>query len=302
MQTQVRPRVANAPLSYGAFESPSAPTSRCPIRRTSWARSARAGYAGTDLGPPGFPGRGRDAAPPPRRPPARPRRRLRPRRFSEREHWDEDLAGLTQPSTVRRRPEPPTRGRCCATPAGPSASPTPDAAARTRRCASTTPLATLTDGVARPPRSRARRLRARLPPPHVELRRGPAGDRALPRGHRGRAAARQRAPGGGRRRPDPGLHDWGERIGACTSRTCGMDVLARASERADMITPGGAACSARSGAATSTSPASAPRCGGLRRLGGRRAGPRARGQRRRSRTRRSEQRGNRDWLREHAGW
>ena len=58
----------------------------------------------------------------------------------------------------------------------------------------------LADNVARAADAGARaRLRAGLPPPHVDLRRGRAGDRALPRGHRRRAAARLRPPAGGGR-------------------------------------------------------------------------------------------------------
>ena len=49
-------------------------------------------------------------------------------------------------------------------------------------------------------RARAR-LRAGLPSPHVDLRRGRAGDRALPGGHRRAAAARLRASARGGRRP-----------------------------------------------------------------------------------------------------
>lgn len=87
-------RVANAPLSYGAFEMTvgSAFTVPDPVRVL--AAIGAAGYAGTDLGPPGYLGEG-DAL----------RERLQgnelsvvggfvPIHFSERERWDEGFAGL----------------------------------------------------------------------------------------------------------------------------------------------------------------------------------------------------------------
>jgi len=94
MQTEVRPRVANAPLSYGAFEITVGTDFLVPDPEDVLGAIGDAGYAGTDLGPPGYLGEGEAL-----------RERLQtnrldlvggfvPVRFSEREHWDEDLEGL----------------------------------------------------------------------------------------------------------------------------------------------------------------------------------------------------------------
>ena len=88
------PRVANAPLSYGAFEMTVGTDFAVPDPVAVLDAIAAAGYEGTDLGPPGYLGEG-DVL----------RERLDgagldvvggfvPVRFSEREHWEEDLAGL----------------------------------------------------------------------------------------------------------------------------------------------------------------------------------------------------------------
>jgi inosose dehydratase len=88
------PRVANAPLSYGAFEATVGTSFAVPDPDDVLGAIAGAGYAGTDLGPPGYLGEG-DLL----------RRRLGdhalevvggfvPIRLSEPDHWDEDLAGL----------------------------------------------------------------------------------------------------------------------------------------------------------------------------------------------------------------
>ena len=79
MQTQVRPRVANAPLSYGAFEITVGTDFLVPDPEDVLGAIGDAGYAGTDLGPPGYLGEGRNAATTAARQPARPRRRLRAR-------------------------------------------------------------------------------------------------------------------------------------------------------------------------------------------------------------------------------
>jgi inosose dehydratase len=87
-------RVANAPLSYGAFEMTVGTEFAVPDPVRVLSEIGDAGYAGTDLGPPGYLGEGDEL-----------RERLQanelsvvggfvPIRFSEREHWDEDLAGL----------------------------------------------------------------------------------------------------------------------------------------------------------------------------------------------------------------
>ena len=87
-------RVANAPLSYGAFEMTVGTAFPVPDPQQVLGAIAEAGYEGTDLGPPGYLGEGEVL-----------RERLEaagldvvggfvPVRFSEREHWEEDVAGL----------------------------------------------------------------------------------------------------------------------------------------------------------------------------------------------------------------
>lgn len=87
-------RVANAPLSYGAFEMTVGTSFPVPDPEQVLAAIAAAGYAGADLGPPGYLGEG-DVL----------RARLDehgleivggfvPVRFSEREHWADDFRGL----------------------------------------------------------------------------------------------------------------------------------------------------------------------------------------------------------------
>jgi len=87
-------RVANAPLSYGAFEMTVGVFPNVPGPDALLAEVAGAGYAGTELGPPGYLGDG-DAL----------RTRLErhglaltggwcPLRFSEPDHWEEDLREL----------------------------------------------------------------------------------------------------------------------------------------------------------------------------------------------------------------
>jgi inosose dehydratase len=90
----VNVRVANAPLSYGAFEMTVGVFPNVPGPDELLAEMGAAGYEGTELGPPGYLGEGEE---------------LRDRleryrlaltggwnrvRFSEPEHWDEDLAAL----------------------------------------------------------------------------------------------------------------------------------------------------------------------------------------------------------------
>jgi inosose dehydratase len=88
------PRISNAPLSYGAFEYTVGTTLPVPDPERVLAEIAAAGYPGTDLGPPGYLGEG-DVL----------RERLErhslelaggfvPIAFSERERWEEGLAGL----------------------------------------------------------------------------------------------------------------------------------------------------------------------------------------------------------------
>jgi inosose dehydratase len=86
--------VANAPLSYGAFEMTVGTSFVVPEPERVLSAIAGAGYAGTDLGPPGYLGEDGTLV-----------ERLRandldvvggfvPVRFSEREHWEEGLGGL----------------------------------------------------------------------------------------------------------------------------------------------------------------------------------------------------------------
>jgi len=87
-------RIANAPCSYGAFEITVGRLPNVPDALDVLESMAEAGYEGTELGPPGYLGEGDEL-----------RRRLEaneleivggfvPVRFSEPEHWDEDLQGL----------------------------------------------------------------------------------------------------------------------------------------------------------------------------------------------------------------
>jgi len=87
-------RVANAPLSYGAFEMTVGTSFPVPDPEQVLTAMGDAGYDGTDLGPPGYLGEGDALA-----------RRLEAARlevvggfvpigFSERERWHEGLAGL----------------------------------------------------------------------------------------------------------------------------------------------------------------------------------------------------------------
>jgi inosose dehydratase len=87
-------RVGNAPLSYGAFEMTVGVFPNVPGPERFLVEVARAGFVGTELGVPGWLGEGDEL-----------RRRLDehgleltggwcPIRFSEPEHWDEDLAAL----------------------------------------------------------------------------------------------------------------------------------------------------------------------------------------------------------------
>lgn len=96
MQSQPAPRVANAPLSYGAFEITVGTDFQVPDPEDVLGAIGEAGYAGTDLGPPGYLGEGEQL-----------RQRLEanrlevvggfvPMRFSEPEHWEDDVAGLHQ--------------------------------------------------------------------------------------------------------------------------------------------------------------------------------------------------------------
>ena len=200
-------RVANAPLSYGAFEMTVGTDFAVPDPVDVLTAIREAGFEGTDLGPPGYLGEGDEL-----------RRRLDAEQLgiaggfvADRLQRSRALGGgprrpapHARPVRRRRRDgaHPPRPVLCDA--GGPDRVANPgrggeDASLRAGR----PPL-----GHARRrrrPRGRRRpraRLRAGLPPPHVDLRRGPAGDRAFPRGHGRGAAARQRASRGRGRRPD----------------------------------------------------------------------------------------------------
>ena len=88
------PRIANAPLSYGAFEITVGTAFQVPDPESVLGAIGDAGYAGTDLGPPGYLGEGEEL-----------RGRLEanelevvggfvPVRFSEPEHWEDGFEGL----------------------------------------------------------------------------------------------------------------------------------------------------------------------------------------------------------------
>lgn len=87
-------RIANAPVSYGAFELTVGLAPNAPGPDDVLAAIAEAGYEGTELGPPGYLG---DAETLPRR---LEHHRLElvgayiPIRFSQPEHWDADLAAM----------------------------------------------------------------------------------------------------------------------------------------------------------------------------------------------------------------
>lgn len=89
-------RVGNAPLSYGAFEMTVGVFPNVPGPDALLAELAAAGYEGTELGPPGYLGEGGEL-----------RARIErtglaltggwcPIRFSEPEHWEQDLGELAR--------------------------------------------------------------------------------------------------------------------------------------------------------------------------------------------------------------
>jgi inosose dehydratase len=87
-------RVANAPVSYGAFEITVGVSPNVPGPDDVLAAIAAAGYEGTELGPPGYLGDAKTLGP------RLERHRLElvgafiPIRFSEPGHWEEDLATM----------------------------------------------------------------------------------------------------------------------------------------------------------------------------------------------------------------
>ncbi len=232
------PRVASAPLSYGAFEATVGTSFAVPDPEDVLGAIAGAGYAGTDLGPPGYLGEG-DLL----------RRRLRdsalevvggfvPIRLSEPDHWDEDLAGLRHTLDLFD-----AAGAAGARPVLADAG-GPERIANPGRGAEDPSLgldgsrwAALVDGVARAADSA--RARGYEPVfhhhassyveavPEIERFLGDTDvDLLLDSGHL--------AVAGGD--PVEGLRDWRDRVGAVHLKDTRMDVLrAVRAERADMI-------------------------------------------------------------------
>jgi len=87
-------RVANAPCSYGAFEMTVGRFPNVPGPEELLAAIAAAGYEGTELGPPGYLGEGDELGDRLARHGLELTGGWCPIRFSEPEHWEEDLAGL----------------------------------------------------------------------------------------------------------------------------------------------------------------------------------------------------------------
>lgn len=87
-------RVANAPCSYGAFEMTVGRFPNVPGPEELLAEIAAAGYEGTELGPPGYLGEGDELGDRLARHGLELTGGWCPIRFSEPEHWEEDLAGL----------------------------------------------------------------------------------------------------------------------------------------------------------------------------------------------------------------
>jgi inosose dehydratase len=87
-------RVVNAPCSYGAFEITVGVLPNVPSAEEVLASIAGAGYAGTELGPPGYLGNGEELGPRLERHGLALAGGYIPIRFSEPEHLDEDLAAM----------------------------------------------------------------------------------------------------------------------------------------------------------------------------------------------------------------
>ena len=199
-------RLANAPVSYGAFELTVGVLPNVAGPEEVLAAVADAGYEGIELGPPGYLG---------------DEEVLRARlerfglslaggfiqvRFSQPEDWDEDLAAMTDTLDLLAAGD------------GRDARPVLSDFGSPVRIAN--PGRAASDHSPRPGRAgmaaarrRGRtcrrvgactRLRADLPPPCGHVRRSAVGDRATPRADRRRATARHRSPRPRRRRPAPG--------------------------------------------------------------------------------------------------
>lgn len=306
MQTQVRPSVANAPLSYGAFEITVGTDFQVPDPEAVLGAIGAAGYAGTDLGPPGYLGEGEEL-----------QRRLAanelelvggfvPVRFSEPELWDEDLEGLRHTLALFE-----AAGATAARPVLCDAG-GPERIANPGRGSEDADLrlddhrwAALIDGVARA--ADVARDAGHEPVFHHHTSSYVEGlpeierfledtdvDLLLDSGHL--------AVAGGD--PVQGLRDWRERVGVVHLKDTRMDVLAQVrDERADMISAWrrGLFCALGDGDVDLAGFCAEMQTTGYdgwvvieqdRVLEGNGAFSHAA----------AEQRGNRDWLREHAGW
>jgi inosose dehydratase len=300
------PRVANAPLSYGAFEITVGTDFQVPDPEEVLGAIGEAGYAGTDLGPPGYLGEGEEL-----------RRRLQaheldvaggfvPVRFSEPVHWDEDLAGLRHTLELFEAAGATGARPVLCDAGGPEriANPgrggeDPELRLDDRRWGS------LVDGVARA--AEVAREAGHEPVfhhhtssyveglPEIErLLEDTDVELLLDSGHL--------AVAGGD--PVQGLHDWRERVGTVHLKDTRMDVLARVrAERADMISAWrrGLFCALGDGDVDLEGFCAELQATGYdgwvvveqdRVLEGDRAFAHAS----------AEQRANRDWLRRHAGW
>jgi inosose dehydratase len=306
MQTQVRPRVANAPLSYGAFEITVGTDFQVPDPVDVLGAIGGAGYVGTDLGPPGYLGEGETL-------------QLRlaanqldlvggfvPVRFSEREHWEADLAGLAHTLELFKAAGA-TDARPVLCDAG-----GPERIANPGRGGEDESLrlddrrwATLTEGVARA--TEQAREAGYEPVIHHHTSSNVEGQPEIERfledtevgllldsGHL--------AVAGGD--PIQGLKDWRERVGVVHLKDTRMDVLEQVrEERADMISAWrrGLFCALGDGDVDLAGFCAELQAGGYdgwvvieqdRVLEGNGAFAHAA----------QEQRGNREWLKEHAGW
>ncbi len=216
-------KVANAPLSYGAFEMTVGTDFAVPDPERDPRGDRRRRLRGHRPRPARLLRRGRRA------------RRAAARRTASRSSAASCPCDSPRRERTRRTcPRCTTRSTCSTPPAptgarpvlcdagGPERIANPGRGGEDASCASTTSAGARSPTTSRAPPSGARaRLRAGLPPPHVDLRRGRAGDRALPRGHRRRAAARLRPPA--RRGRRPGDRRWATGASGSarsTSRTC----------------------------------------------------------------------------------
>ena len=158
-ERRCKPRSVRAsrtrPLATERSRSRWARISRCPIRWTSWTRSVMPAMSAPTSARPATSARATAAASV-SRPPARPRRRLRPGALQRaRALGRRPRRAHAHARPLRRRAGRPTPGPSSATPADPSASPTP-ARRRGRSRLDDRRWATLAEGVARAAEHRAR--------------------------------------------------------------------------------------------------------------------------------------------------